>query len=158
VTASLATATAGEPGIYTAGTCANGLSAFFGGSRLLFALDLGKATPLGGVLTVTTCGHSANNTVLYAGTGCPTWGVPFACVVGNDNSAEQVCGGNALASTLTLTTTQSTYYIQLGGYAGVPVVSGLGWSYAPPLPSATSSRTARSRSATATSSRTRKAK
>ena len=133
----LSTAADGAPGMYTAGTCAHGFRAFFGGSRLLYALDLGSATPLGGTLTLTTCGHSANNTVLYVGTGCPSWAQPFGCVAGNDNAGAGVgagagsgCGANPLASTLAVTVSQPMLYVQLGGYGGEPVVSGLGWSYA----------------------------
>ena len=157
------TAVHGAPGMYTSGTCASGLRAFYPGARLLYALDLGAATPLGGALTVTTCGHSANNTVLYVGTGCPTWDRPFACVAGNDNAA--ACGPNAFASTLTITATQSTYFVQVGGYNGVHVASGLEWAYAPPSqspsrsPGRTRSRTGtRSRSQPASRSRTRKPK
>ena len=145
--------------MYTSGWCAAGLGTFYPGARLLYALDLGATTPLGGVLTVTTCGHSANNTVLYVGTGCPAWAQPFGCRAGNDNAAGPACGGNALASTVTLVAAQPSYYVQLGGFNGEPVVSGLGWSYAPPAsasPAAapTASRSAsRSRSRSATRSR-----
>ena len=69
----VSTAVAGTPGMYTAGSCASGLGAFYPGSRLLYVLELGAAVPLGGTLTLTTCGHSTDNTVLYVGSGCPTW-------------------------------------------------------------------------------------
>ena len=117
--------------MYTAGTCAAGLGAFYPGARLLYALFLGEATPLGGTLTLTTCGHSANNTVLYVGTGCPTWALPFACVAGNDNAAgPAACGGNPFASAVAIVATQLTYYVQLGGLNGAHVTSELAWSYA----------------------------
>ena len=149
--------------MYTAGACAAGLGAFYPGPRLLYALFLGSGVPLGGVLTLTTCGHTANDTVLYVGTGCPTWALPFACRAGNDNAAgAAACGSNGLASTVAIAATQLTYYVPLGGLNGAPVVSGLAWSYAAGgaprsgTRSGTRSRTAsrtRSRSASATRSR-----
>ena len=140
--------------MYTAGTCSAGFKTFFAGPRLVYVLYLGAATPLGGTLTVTTCGHSANNTVLYAGTGCPTWAAPFACIVGDDN-AVPACGPNAFASTVTLTVTQVSYFVQLGGANGQPITSGLAWAYTPPSASATGSRSrTRSRSGSATRTRT----
>ena len=147
----LSTAAAGQPGMYTSGSCAVGYKTYFPGARLLFALDLGTTTPLGGVLTVTTCGHTANNTVLYVGTGCPSWALPFGCLVGGDNAPD--CGGNAFASTVALVATQSNYFIQLGGVNGRAITSGLQWTYAASSASGTSSRT-RTRSATGTRSRT----
>jgi hypothetical protein len=135
--------------MYTSGTCATGLGAFFPGSRLLYALHLGDTTPLGGTLTLTTCGHSANNTVLYVGTGCPTWALPFACKAGNDNAAAPSCGGNPLASTVAVVATQPVYYVQLGGMSGSPVVSGLGWSYAPPPSASPAAAPARSNASAA---------
>ncbi len=154
----LSTATAGQPAMYTVGTCAAGLRAFYPGPRLLYSLYLGSGVPLGGALTITTCGHTANDTVLYVGTGCPTWAQPFGCLAGNDNAA--ACGSNALASTVTVTATQPTHYVQVGGMNGELVVSGLAWSYAPASssPSRTRSRTGsrtRSRTSSRTSSRTR---
>jgi hypothetical protein len=137
--------------MYTAGTCATGLRAFYPGSRLLYALDLGSDTPLGGVLTLTTCGHSANNTVLYVGTGCPTWALPFGCVAGNENAPS--CAPNPRASTVAVVATQPTYYVQLGGFNGAPVTSGLGWAYAPPSPPPGSASATRSRSRSRTRSR-----
>ena len=148
----LSTAISGQPAMYTAGSCAAGLGAFYPGPRLLYALSLGVTTPLGGTLTITTCGHSANNTVLYVGTGCPTWALPFACRAGNDNAP--VCGGNALASTVAIVATQPTYYVQLGGFEGAAVVSGLGWSYAAASRSGSGTRSrTRSRSASRSGSR-----
>lgn len=136
----LSTTTSGSPGMYTSGTCESGLRAFYPGSRLLYALDLGATTQLGGTLTVTTCGHSANNTVLYAGTGCPSWDRPFGCVVGNDNSPTGSCDSNALASTVSLTAMQATYFLQLGGFNGAQVTSGLRWRYNAPPTSGSGSR------------------
>ena len=149
----LSTRTAGRPGMYTAGTCTSGLRAFYPGSRLLFALELGTSTPLGGTLTITTCGHSANNTVLYVGTGCPSWALPFGCVAGNDHAASPTCGGNALASTVTVTATQTTYYVQLGGFGGAHVVSGLAWAYVAPASRSPSGSRSRSRSGSRSLSR-----
>ena len=152
------TAAGGSHGMYTAGSCAVGYKTFFPGSRLLYALDLGSATPLGGTLTLTTCGHSANNTVLYVGTGCPSWALPFGCLAGNDNAASPACGGNAFASTVALVAQQSNYYVQLGGMNGVDVVSGLSWGYAPPpLPASASVSRSRSRSSSASRTRSRSA-
>ena len=139
--------------MYTAGSCAAGLGAFYPGPRLLYALFLGTGVPLGGLLTVTTCGHTANDTVLYVGTGCPTWALPFSCRVGNDNAAGPACGGNALASTVTVAATQATYYVQLGGVNGAHVVSGLAWAYV--APATTSGSGSRSRTRSRSGSRTR---
>ena len=171
----LSTAASGQPSMYTAGSCTTGLGAFYPGSRLLFSLSLGSATPLGGVLTLTTCGHTANNTVLYVGSGCPTWALPFGCRAGNDNGAAPVCGSNALASTVAVVATQATYYVQLGGMDGAHVTSGLAWSYAAPSRSGSGTRSpsrslspsrtrslspsrTRSRSGSRSRSRSRKAK
>ena len=151
----LSTATTGRPGMYTAGTCASGLRAFYPGPRLLYVLELGSLAPLGGLLTVTTCGHSANNTVLYVGTGCPTWALPFGCVMGNDHAAGPACGGNPLASSVAVVATQATYYLQLGGYGGAHVVSGLAWDYAAPVTRSASGTRSRSRSASGSRSRSR---
>ena len=154
--------------MYTSGTCAAGYGHFAPGSRLVFQLSLGEVIPVGGVLTLSTCGLSANNTVLYLGTGCPTWYGSFNCLVGNDNAGDvagQTCGASASASTLSRTVASRVYFVQVGAAAGGSVVSGLRWSYAPPSPSATASRTVaatrtatRTRSATASKSRSRKAK
>ena len=141
--------------MYTAGSCATGLGAFYPGPRLLYALFLGAATPLGGVLTLTTCGHTANNTVLYVGTGCPTWALPFNCRAGNDNAAAPGCGANALASTVAIVATQPTYYVQLGGMNGEAVVSGLAWSYTGASSPTRSGSGSRSRSRSASGSRSR---
>ena len=96
------------------------------------------------------------------GTGCPTWDRPFGCLVGSDDAAAPACASNPLASTVSLTATQRTYYIQLGGVDGAAVQSGLRWSYAAAATkSATATRTAsgsRSRSRSATRSRSRKRK
>jgi hypothetical protein len=162
----------GVGGLYTSGTCARGLSALYPGPRALFFLDVGEGVPLGGTLTVTTCGATSNNTVLYVGTGCPSWSVPFNCRVGNDDAGDDPaaaaltggCAGNPRASTTLQTGVGArSYFIQLGGYLGAPVVSGLAWRYYPPpsasasrsvSPSATRSPGSRSRTGSATRSRT----
>jgi hypothetical protein len=137
----VSTATHGNVGMYTAGVCARGYSTLFSGARLVYSLFLGDTVPMGGTLTVTTCGHTSGNTVLYVGTGCPSWSAAFNCVAGNDNAAEPSCAANGLASTVTLTATQSNYFVQVGGVNGNTVVSGLAWSYALASPSATATRT-----------------
>ena len=155
----LATETAGNNGMYTSGTCGAGFRTFYAGSRLVYMLSLGDNATLGGALTLSTCGLTGDNTALYIGTGCPTWAMPFNCLIGNDDAS--ACSSNRLASTITLTATQRTYFIQLGGVDGRAVVSGLQWSYAAATKSATSTRTAsssKSRSRSMTRSRTRKAK
>ena len=144
--------------MYTSGTCSAGFQTFFPWPRLVYALYLDAAAPLGGVLTVTTCGHTANNTVLYVGTGCPTWDRPFGCKAGNDDAGgADSCGSNARAAAVSITATQQVYFIQLGGFAGAPVTSGLQWRYAPPASrSGSSTRSAtRSRSCTRSPSGTR---
>lgn len=113
--------------------------------------------PLGGTLRLSTCGFTADNTVLYIGTGCPTWSMPFGCLVGNDDAA--ACGSNAFASTLSLVVTQRTYFFQLGGFNGRSVTAGLQWSYSRPMASKSSTCTrSRTRSVTRTRSRSRKNK
>ena len=72
--------------------------------------------------------------------------------------------GGLLASTVAVTATQPTYYVQLGGMNGGDVVSGLAWSYAGPASRSGSGSRSRSRSRTrsgsrsATRSRSRKRK
>ena len=143
---------AGNPGLFTSGSCAAGFKTFLPGPRLVFLIDLGEDAPLGGVLTVTTCGHSADNTVLYVGTGCPVWAAPFGCLRGNDNAGDDggvgACAANPRAAALALPAVASrVYFVQVAGYGGSPVVSGLGWSYAPPATRTASRTRSRSRAA-----------
>ena len=142
----------GSPALYTSGSCAAGFKTFLPGPRLVFLIDLGEDAPLGGVLTVTTCGHSADNTVLYVGTGCPVWAAPFGCLRGNDNAGDDggvgACAANPRAAALALPAVASrVYFVQVAGYGGSPVVSGLGWSYAPPATRTASRTRSRSRAA-----------
>ena len=128
---------AGVAGLYTSGSCAKGLSALFAGPRALGFLSLGSGVPLGGTLTVTTCGLTADDTVLYVGTGCPSWALPFNCRVGNDDAGDDpaapACPTNPGAATAVLSGVASRYlYIQLGGAMGAAVTSGLAWRYEPP--------------------------
>jgi len=99
MTPQLSTVLSGNQDMYTSGACVSGLGAFYPGARLVYVLTLGASVPMGGTLTVTTsgCGHTAANTVLYVGTGCPTWALPFGCRVGNDNAAFPECSSNPLA-------------------------------------------------------------
>ena len=159
----LSLALSGSASLFVAGRCAAGLSTFYSGPRGMFYLDLGEATPLGGVLTVTTCGATAANTVLHVGLGCPTSDANFRCRVGNDNAADgggAACAANALASTVSLVITSRTHFVLLSGYNGAPVTSGLSWRYATPAASPTATRTrtralaSRSRSPSATRSKT----
>jgi hypothetical protein len=121
----------------------------------VYALYLGDGVPVGGTLTVTTCGRTAADTVLYVGTGCPTAGVSFGCLAGADDAAPP-CGANGLASTLKITAAQRNYFLQLGGVNGRDVASGLAWAYAAPPATPSGSRTA-TRSRTRTRSRSRSA-
>lgn len=161
----------GNIGMYTTGSCEAGYGAFAPGARLVYLLSLDAATPPGGTLTLSTCGLTTNNTVLYVGKGCPTWFGSFQCVRGNNNAGElvasQACATNAFASTLSITVSSSytRFFVQVGEYAGAELVSGLSWSYrlASASPTASRSRAAtatrtRSRSAVASKSRSRKAK
>ena len=129
----------GSPGLYTSGTCSTGLRTFYAGPRAVFRLQLGEGVPLGGSLVLTTCGLTSNNTVLYVGTGCPTWSQPFGCLAGNDDAqdAGDGCAGNERASTITLAAVGArSFFVQLGGYDGAAaVVSGLRWNYTLPLSS-----------------------
>ena len=156
----------GVPGLYTSGSCARGLSALFAGPRALALLSLGAGVPLGGTLTLTTCGLTSDDTVLYVGLGCPSWAGAFNCRVGNDDAGDDPdappCLANPSASTAVLPGVTSRYlYIQLGGAMGAPITSGLRWAYAPPgaTGSSTPSRSvaASSRSGTASRSLTRSA-
>ena len=146
----------------------------------MYRLSLGDGAPLGGLLTLSTCGLSSNNTVLYLGTGCPVNAPSFNCLRGNDDAADvpgQACGANARASALGHVAASRVYFVQVGAAGGGAVVSGLSWSYAPPPPSASASRSAsrepspsrsrsaspepspsRSRAATPSRSRSRKRK
>jgi hypothetical protein len=157
----LSLALSGSASLFVAGRCVSGLSTFYSGPRGMYYLDLGEATPLGGVLTVTTCGATAANTVLHVGLGCPTSDANFRCRAGNDNAADHggaACAANALASTVSLAITSRTHFVLLSGYNGAPVTSGLSWRYAPPAASPTATRTrtrgSRSRTPKATPSRT----
>ena len=160
-------AVAGNVGMYTSGSCA-GFSTFFPGSRLVYRIALIDGTPLGGTLTLSTCGLTLNNTVLYLGTGCPTWALPFGCLRGNDDAGDaagQSCPSNPQASTISIVATSRFFFVQLGTSSGADVVSGLSWSYAAPRPTPTSTRTrsrtaspTRTRSATRSKSRSRKVK
>ena len=161
-------AVAGNVGMYTSGYCAGGLSTLFPGPRLVYRIALNDGAPLGGTLTLSTCGLTSNNTVLYLGTGCPTWSLPFGCLRGNDDAGDaagQACPSNPRASTISSVATSRFFFAQLGSSSGADVVSGLSWSYVAPRPSPTSTRTrsrttssTRTRSATRSKSRSRKAK
>ena len=154
---------AGNAGMYTSGSCSQGYGSFSPGPRLVYRIALSDALPIGGVLTISTCGLTNNNTVLYLGTGCPTWFGSFNCVKGNDDAAGvATCASNPLASTLSHVTSSRIYFVQLGTYSGADVVSGLSWSYsggASPTKTRTKSAPpSRTRSTAASKSRTRKVK
>ena len=155
----------GNAGMYTSGSCTLGYSSFVPGPRLVYRISLSDALPLGGTLTLSTCGLTSNNTVLYLGTGCPTWFGSFNCLHGNDDAVFGACAGDPLASVLSHVASSRIYFVQLGTSSGADVVSGLSWSYVTPRPSPTSTRTrsrtaspTRTRSATRSKSRSRKAK
>jgi hypothetical protein len=134
----------------------------------VYRISISDALPLGGILSLSTCGLTSNNTVLYLGTGCPTWFGSFNCLRGNDDAgsvADVVCAGNPLASVLSHVAASRLYFVQVGAANGGEVVSGLSWSYAAASASPTSTRTrsrtaspTRIRSATRSKSRSRKAK
>jgi len=162
----------GNFGMYTSGMCATGFSTFMSAPRGVYFLSLGPTAAIGGRLTVSTCGHTDDDTVLYVGLGCPTWFSTFQCVVGNDNGDDVglPCASNAGASTVSITTTSRVYFVQVGGYTGSRVTTGLSWSYSPPQPTPSSTRSpivlpsrtgsptrtkTRSRTRTATGTRTR---
>jgi len=156
---------AGNAGMYTSGSCALGYQTFVPGPRLVYRITLSDVLPLGGTLTLSTCGLTSNNTVLYLGTGCPTWFGSFNCLRANDDATASTCASNPLASVLSHTAASRIYFVQLGTSSGAEVVSGLSWSYsvasATRKSSGTRSRTAsatRTRSATRSKSRSRKAK
>ena len=154
--------------MYSSGSCPVGYSTFLTGPRLVYRISLSDALPLGGTLTLSTCGLTTNNTVLYLGTGCPTWFGSFNCLRGNDDAgsvAGSSCASNPLASTLSHVASSRIYFVQLGTSSGVDVVSGLSWSYrvasASPTTSRSRSRTVsptRTRSSTSSKSHSRKAK
>jgi hypothetical protein len=143
--------------MYTSGSCAVGYQSFVPGPRLVFRITLSKELPVGGTLTLSTCGLTSNDTVLYLGTGCPTWFGSFNCLRGNDDAVgADTCASNPLASTLSHVVSSHIYFVQLGTSSGTDVLSGLRWSYVAPRPSPTSTRT-RSRTASATRTRSRTA-
>ena len=151
----------GSASLLVTGWCAAGLSTFYPGPHGVFYLDLGEDVPLGGTLTVSTCGATSANTVLHVGLGCPTSDATFRCRVGNDNAGDaggSSCAANSRAAAASLVITSRTHFVLLSGYNGAAVTSGLSWAYAPPrlaTPSATRTRTrgSRSRSPKATRSR-----
>jgi hypothetical protein len=159
-------ASTGIPGLYTSGSCAQGYQTFSPGSRLVFRITISDALPLGGTLTLSTCDLTANNTVLYLGTGCPAWAGTFNCLRGNDDAssvAGMACPKNPLASTIVHVATTRIYFVQLGSSSGADVVSGLAWRYRVASRSATGTRTlsrspSRTRTRTATRSRSRSRK
>ena len=55
---------------------------------------------VGGMLTLSTYGLTSNNTVLYLGTGCPSWFGSFNCLRAIDDAAGAGCAGNPFASVL----------------------------------------------------------
>ena len=153
--------------MYTSGFC-SGFTAFFPGPRLVYRIALDNGAPLGGTLTLSTCGLTSNNTVLYLGMGCPTWSQPFGCLRGNDDAGDvtgQACASNPRASTISVVASTRFFFVQLGASGGADFVSGLSWSYrvasASPTTSRSRSRTTsstRTRSSTSSKSRSRKAK
>ena len=158
--AAAASASDGNVAMYTSGTCGAGYKSFVNGPRLVFRLMLNETLPLGGNLTLSTCGLTRNNTVLYVGTGCPVTSSSFNCLRGNDDAGSLACPANSLASQLSLVADTRTFFVQVGAWSGADFVSGLSWSYAAPRMSPTSSRTSTStssRTSTSTSSRTRSA-
>ena len=155
--------------MYTTGTCAQGYKTFVPGRRIVYRLALGDAVTLGGTLTLSTCGLTRNNTVMYVGTGCPNAAFYFGCLRGGDDAGSTACSTNPLASTLSLVADTRFYFVQVGASSGADFVSGLSWSYSAPSAMPTSSRTSsrtgsktktktRTRTATASRSRSRKAK
>ena len=155
-------AAAGNIALFTSGSCAAGFATFLPGPRAVYALFLGANATLGGILTLSTCGLTTNDTVLYVGTGCPTWFGSFNCLRGNDNAGDvagQACGANGLASTLRHVTASRVYFVMVGGWGGAAgrLVTGLSWSYAPPRGSASAGATP-TRTATTTATRSRSAK
>ena len=88
----------------------------------MYYLNLGDSVALGGTLAVSTCGLSTDNTVLYLGTGCPTWFGSFSCLRGNDNAGDVAgqssCAANAGASTLSVTAGSRVFFVQVGGFSG----------------------------------------
>jgi hypothetical protein len=111
--------------------CGGSLMSTSGGNlKGVVRIDLGASTPLNGVLTVTTCGLSSADTVLWVGTGCPTDATAFGCVGANDDASGGTCG--ARSSYVVPAATQRYYTVVVGGYSGVSpatVASGLSWSY-----------------------------
>ena len=143
-----------------------GYASFVPGPRLVYRITLSNELPLGGILSLSTCGLTSNDTVLYLGTGCPTWWGSFNCLRASDDGlGAATCAGNPRASSLSHVATSRLYFVQVGAASGAEVVSGLSWSYTVASATRTSSRTrsrtatrTRTRSATASKSRSRKAK
>ena len=144
-----------QPGIGPDVTCALGaVPTIPSGEKLVYRLDLGPATQLGGALTVTTCGQSSADTELFVGGGCPTSAGDFASRASNDVSG---CG---LGSTVTIPfVTSRVQYVVVAAFSGSRFSSGLRWSYVQqPSRSATASKSSSRRPVTPSRSQTRKRK
>ena len=153
----VSSANAGNAGMYTTGSCALGYSSFVPGPRIVYRITLSNELPVGGTLTLSTCGLTTNDTVLYLGSGCPTWYGSFNCLRATDDGVgAAACTGNPLASVLSHVTASRLYFVQVGAASGGEVVSGLSWSYAVASSMRTMTRT-RTRSRTASPTRTRSA-
>jgi hypothetical protein len=99
------------------------------GQVAVVRLDLGVDTPLGGSLTVSTCGLSTADTMLYVGAGCPGSDASWGCLGVSDDA----CGSQSM---LTIKASARVVFVVVGGYSGA-AASGVSWSYAP-LPSPSS--------------------
>ena len=141
----------GNNGLISGAICGdNSFSSFYSGPFAVYFLNLGATIRIGGTLVITTCGVTSDNTVLYAGLGCPTSGASFQCLRGNDNVVDEgmECSSNPEASTIVLRSVSTrTFYIMVGGFLGRSFSSGLSWEYflttatptvsLPPTPSST---------------------
>ena len=126
------------------------------GRRIVYRLMLSDTLPLGGTLTLSTCGLTRNNTALYVGTGCPNAAFYFGCLRGSDDAGSAACPGNPLASQLSLRVSARIFFVQVGAWSGGDFVAGLSWSYVAPTAAPTTSRSrSRTRTKTATPTRTR---
>lgn len=125
---------AGNAALYARGGCKSPyweMADLPPGPRLVFRISINSSLPLGGILTVTTCGQTSSNTAVYLGTGCPAGGFIFNCLIMNDDAAQ--CPSNPRASTLSRVATVRNYFVQVGSPVGhFPWSSGLQWTYSLP--------------------------
>ena len=89
-------------------------------TKSYYTIDL-SAYPVGGPLTISNCGLSSADTMLFVGTGCPTNATSFNCV----GSADDSCGAQ---SQVTISaTTSNRYFAMFAPYNSGVISTGMTW-------------------------------